>query len=89
MTEPTQVFAKFLNLKDLSRASPSLVSAQRPPDWLSSGPNAAVSEASSEPLEKRGWDDMARMERVMGVRAALVLARRDDMRAGRNMCDVA
>jgi hypothetical protein len=89
MTEPTHVFAKFLNLKLLSRASPSLVSAHRPPEWMSSGPNAAVSEASSEPLEKRGCDDMARMETVMGVRAAPVLARRDDMRAGRDMCDVA
>lgn len=87
---PTHVFAKFLNLNVLSRASPSLVRAHRPPDELSSGFNAAVMELSSEPFEKRGCcDDIARMGTLMGGRAVArpVRARVDNLVVGRNMCD--
>lgn len=51
----THVFAKFLNLKLRSTASPSLTSAQ-PRPCPSSVSSVEEREDSSEPLEKRGMD---------------------------------
>ena len=50
----THVFAKVLNLTDLSRASPSAVRVQRPPFAMRSGASVAASVLGSEPGEKFG-----------------------------------
>ena len=50
----THVFAKVLNLKVRSRASPSFARVQRPPDVERSPPSAEFAEVSSVPWEKRG-----------------------------------
>ncbi|WDK11654.1 hypothetical protein CGRA01v4_02933 [Colletotrichum graminicola] len=77
----THVFAKFLNLKLLSTASPSFTSAQRPaPSSVSS---VADSEASSEPCEKRavacaGAVGVVDMARRCGRRCGCWTGRGDD-----------
>ncbi|KAK1594316.1 uncharacterized protein LY79DRAFT_153309 [Colletotrichum navitas] len=86
----THVFAKFLNLKLLSTASPSFTSAQRPaPSSVSS---IADSEASSEPCEKRavacaGAAGVVDMARRCGWRCGCSTGRGDDDDALEKMDD--
>lgn len=65
----THAFAKVLNLKLRSKASPSDVSVQRPPDVDNRGVRVEVAVASSVPFEKRGCGFMVEENRGIGKHA--------------------